>query len=112
MSTSNRALRRLRTACERAKRTLSSSTMATVEIDSLFEGDDFKSTITRARFEDLCNDYFRNCLKPVEKVLKDSGVSKNEVKEVVLVGGSTRIPNPSYDSRLLQRKGAMQIHQP
>jgi L1 cell adhesion molecule like protein len=92
MTSSDRALRRLRTACERAKRTLSSSTRATVEIDSLFEGEDFNSTITRARFEDLCADYFRNCLKPVEKVLKDAGVSKSEVNEVVLVGGSTRIP--------------------
>jgi len=92
MSTSDRALRRLRTACERAKRTLSSSTRANVEIDSLFEGEDFNSSITRARFEDLCADYFRNCLKPVEKVLKDSGVSKSEIDEIVLVGGSTRIP--------------------
>jgi len=92
MSTSDRALRRLRTACERAKRTLSSATRANVEIDSLFEGEDFNSTITRARFEDLCSDYFRNCMKPVEKVLKDSGISKSAVNEVVLVGGSTRIP--------------------
>merc|ERR1719223_989866 len=92
MSTSDRALRRLRTACERAKRTLSSATRATVEIDSLFEGVDFVGTITRARFEDLCADYFRNCMKPVEKVLKDSGTSKSEINEVVLVGGSTRIP--------------------
>jgi L1 cell adhesion molecule like protein len=63
-----------------------------VEIDSLFEGEDFNSTITRARFEDLCADYFRNCLKPVEKVLRDSGISKSQIDEVVLVGGSTRIP--------------------
>jgi L1 cell adhesion molecule like protein len=92
MSTSDRALRRLRTACERAKRTLSSAHKATVEIDSLFEGEDFNATMTRARFEDLCADYFRQCLKPVEKVLKDAGCAKSEVKEVVLVGGSTRIP--------------------
>jgi L1 cell adhesion molecule like protein len=92
MSRNDRALRRLRTACERAKRTLSSATRATVEIDSLFEGDDFSSVITRARFEELCGDYFRNCLKPVEKVLKDAGVAKSDVHEVVLVGGSTRIP--------------------
>jgi heat shock protein 1/8 len=92
MSTSDRALRRLRTACERAKRSLSSATRATVEIDSLFEGEDFNSTITRARFEDLCNDYFRNCMKPVEKVLRDANVSKSAINEVVLVGGSTRIP--------------------
>merc|ERR1712188_52849 len=92
MSGSDRALRRLRTACERAKRTLSSSTQATIEIDSLFEGEDFNATMTRARFEDLCADYFRQCLKPVEKVLKDAGCAKSEVNEVVLVGGSTRIP--------------------
>ena len=63
---------------------------ASLEIDSLVDGIDFNSTITRARFEDLCADYFRNCLKPVEKVLKDSGTSKAEVSEIVLVGGSTR----------------------
>merc|ERR1719329_977301 len=92
ISGSDRALRRLRTACERAKRQLSSVHRADVEIDSLFEGEDFNSFMTRARFEDLCGDYFRNCLKPVEKVLKDAEVSKSEVDEVVLVGGSTRIP--------------------
>jgi L1 cell adhesion molecule like protein len=88
----SRAMRRLRTACERAKRTLSSSTTANVEIDSLCEGHDLNASITRARFEDLCGDYFRNCLVPVQKVLADSGMSKSEVSEVVLVGGSTRIP--------------------
>lgn len=88
----DRALRRLRTACERAKRTLSASTTATVEIDSLYEGIDFNSSITRARFEDLCGDYFRNCLGPVEKVLKDAKMGKSDIDEVVLVGGSTRIP--------------------
>jgi len=87
-----RALRRLRTACERAKRTLSSSTQAHIEIDSLFEGTDFNSVITRARFEDLNMDYFRKCMDPVEKVLKDAKLSKSQVNEVVLVGGSTRIP--------------------
>jgi len=92
MSSSDRALRRLRTACERAKRSLSSATRATVEIDALFDGEDFNSSITRARFEDLCADYFKNCLKPVEKVLKDSGIGKTQVNEIVLVGGSTRIP--------------------
>jgi heat shock protein 1/8 len=88
----DRALRRLRTACERAKRTLSASTTATVEIDSLYEGIDFNSSITRARFEDLCGDYFRACLGPVEKVLRDAKMGKSEIDEVVLVGGSTRIP--------------------
>jgi len=92
LKSSDRAIRRLRSACERAKRTLSSSTKAMVEIDSLFEGIDFQSNITRARFEDLCGDYFRNCLHPVEKVMRDSGTSKKEVNEIVLVGGSTRIP--------------------
>jgi L1 cell adhesion molecule like protein len=92
MKTNQRALRRLRTACERAKRTLSSSTQAHIEIDSLFEGIDFNSTITRARFEDLNMDYFRKCMEPVEKVLRDSKLSKSQVDEVVLVGGSTRIP--------------------
>jgi len=91
--TSNpRAMRRLRTACERAKRNLSSSANAQIEIDSLYEGVDFYSSITRARFEDLCADLFRGTLDPVEKVLKDSKVDKGSVHEVVLVGGSTRIP--------------------
>jgi len=92
LATSDRALRRLRTACERAKRTLSAQTTATIEIDSLFEGIDFQSSITRARFEDMCGQYFRNCIAPVEKVLKDAKMGKGDVHEVVLVGGSTRIP--------------------
>jgi len=92
ITTSDRAIRRLRSACERAKRSLSASAQAAVEIDSLFEGIDFNSSITRARFEDLCSDFFRKTLEPVEKVLKDSGISKNQVDEIVLVGGSTRIP--------------------
>ena len=87
-----RSLRRLRTACERAKRTLSSSTQAHLEIDSLFDGTDFNSTITRARFEDMNMDYFRKCMEPVEKVLRDSKISKAQIHEIVLVGGSTRIP--------------------
>jgi L1 cell adhesion molecule like protein len=91
--TSNpRALRRLRTACERAKRTLSSATKATIEIDSLFEGIDFYTFITRARFEELCQDLFRKALESVEKVLRDSKIDKANVHEIVLVGGSTRIP--------------------
>lgn len=92
LSKSDRALRRLRTACERAKRTLSSSTTASIEIDSLYEGIDYNTSITRARFEDLCGDIFRNTIGPVEKVLKDAKVGKSEIDEVVLVGGSTRIP--------------------
>merc|ERR1711871_1773088 len=92
ISKSERALRRLRTACERAKRTLSASTQAYIEIDSLYEGHDFTSTITRARFEDLNMDHFRKTMEPVEKCLRDSKLSKSQVHEVVLVGGSTRIP--------------------
>jgi L1 cell adhesion molecule like protein len=88
----SRALRRLRTACERAKRTLSSSAQASIEIDSLFEGFDFYTTITRALFEQLNMDLFRSCMAPVEKVLTDSKLDKSQVHEVVLVGGSTRIP--------------------
>ncbi len=82
ISKNDRALRRLRTACERAKRTLSAATVASVEIDSLFEGVDFSSTITRARFEELCGDYFRSCLAPVDKVLSDAKMSKSDVNEV------------------------------
>jgi len=92
MSGNNRALRRLRTACERAKRTLSSSTQAHIEIDSLFDAIDYNATITRARFEDLCMHQFKKCMDPVEKVLRDAKTSKGEVHEIVLVGGSTRIP--------------------
>jgi L1 cell adhesion molecule like protein len=92
MSNNQRALRRLRTACERAKRTLSSSTQAHIELDSLFDGIDYNATITRARFEDLCMDYFKKCMEPCEKVMRDSGISKSQVNEIVLVGGSTRIP--------------------
>jgi heat shock protein 1/8 len=92
LSSNQRALRRLRTACERAKRTLSSSTQAHIEIDSLFDGIDYNATVTRARFEDLCMDYFKKCMDPVERVLKDARLSKKDVDEIVLVGGSTRIP--------------------
>jgi len=87
-----RALRRLRTACERAKRTLSASAQANIEIDSLFEGIDFYTSITRARFEELCADLFRGTLEPVEKALRDAKVDKSSIDELVLVGGSTRIP--------------------
>lgn len=87
-----RALRRLRTACERAKRTLSSSTQASIEIDSLFEGIDFYTSITRARFEELNADLFRSTLEPVEKALRDAKMDKPAIHDIVLVGGSTRIP--------------------
>ena len=92
ISGNNRALRRLRTACERAKRTLSTSTSASIEIDSLFEGIDMYSSITRAKFESLCDDLFRQCLKPVESVLRDAKMDKSDVHEIVMVGGSTRVP--------------------
>lgn len=92
ITTNARALRRLRTACERAKRTLSSATQASVEIDSLFDGMDFYTSISRARFEELCMDLFRSTIDPVEKVLRDSKIDKSKVDEIVLVGGSTRIP--------------------
>ena len=87
-----RAVRRLRTACERAKRTLSTTASATIEVDALFEGIDFNSTLTRARFEELCSDLFRGCIEPVEKVLRDAKMDKSSIHDVVLVGGSTRIP--------------------
>lgn len=87
-----RAVRRLRTACERAKRTLSTATQANIEIDSLHEGVDFYTSITRARFEELNADLFRGTLEPVEKALRDSKLDKGGVHDIVLVGGSTRIP--------------------
>ncbi|CAN0486248.1 unnamed protein product [Ectocarpus sp. 12 AP-2014] len=92
MGTNQRALRRLRTACERSKRALSLSTQASIEIDSLFEGIDFNSTITRDRFEDMNQDYFQQCLALVETAVKAAKMSKGQIHEVVLVGGSTRIP--------------------
>merc|ERR1712191_40526 len=92
LSTNPRSLRRLRTACERAKRTLSSSSQASIEIDSLFEGIDLYTSITRARFEELCADLFRGTLEPVEKALRDAKMDKAKINEIVLVGGSTRIP--------------------
>jgi len=92
LSSNARALRRLRTACERAKRTLSSSAQTSIEIDSLFEGIDFYTSITRARFEELCQDLFRSTTTPVDRVLADAKIDKSKVHEIVLVGGSTRIP--------------------
>ncbi|OXU24666.1 hypothetical protein TSAR_002427 [Trichomalopsis sarcophagae] len=92
IKTNPRALRRLRTAAERAKRTLSSSTEASIEIDALFEGIDFYTKISRARFEELCADLFRSTLEPVEKALADAKLDKRSIHDVVLVGGSTRIP--------------------
>ena len=91
-SGNNRALRRLRTACERAKRTLSSSAETTIEVDALFDGVDFATKITRAKFEELCMDLFRSTIDPVDRVIRDSKMSKGSIDEIVLVGGSTRIP--------------------
>jgi len=92
ITSNKRALRRLRTACERAKRTLSASAQASIEIDSLYEGTDYYTSITRARFEELCADLFRGTLDPVEKALRDAKMDKSNIDEMVLVGGSTRIP--------------------
>ncbi|ODM99588.1 Heat shock protein 68 [Orchesella cincta] len=92
LSSNIRALRRLRTACERAKRTLSSSSEASIEIDAIHEGIDFYTKISRARFEELCMDLFRSTMDPVEKAIKDAKMDKGQIDDVVLVGGSTRIP--------------------
>merc|ERR1712008_333033 len=92
ISQNKRAIRRLRTACERAKRTLSASAQANIEIDSLFEGVDFYTSITRARFEEMCSDLFKGTLEPVEKCLRDAKLDKSSIDDIVLVGGSTRIP--------------------
>lgn len=92
IKTNSRALRRLRTAAERAKRTLSSSTEASLEIDALHDGIDFYTKISRARFEEMCSDLFRGTLEPVEKALRDAKMDKSDVSDVVLVGGSIRIP--------------------
>merc|ERR1740123_816080 len=92
ISKNPRALRRLRTQCEKAKRILSSAHQAPIECETLAEGEDYNTNISRAKFEELCMDLFRKCMPPVENVLKDSGVGKGQVHEIVLVGGSTRIP--------------------
>ena len=92
LSSSLRSMMKLRKQCERAKRTLSSSSQAFIEIDSLFEGIDFNSTISRAKFEQINAELFQKCLKCVEQVIKDSKVSKSDIDEIVLVGGTTRIP--------------------
>jgi heat shock protein 1/8 len=97
MKDNKRACTRLKAACEKAKRTLSSGTSASIEIDSLYEGIDFFTNITRAKFESLCSHLFIKCMDPVMRVLQDAGVSKSEVDEIVLVGGSTRIPKIQSD---------------
>jgi heat shock protein 1/8 len=92
ISGNKRSMRRLKTACERAKRTLSSAATASVELESLCEGIDFFTSISKARFESLCMNLFQQCINPVTRVLQDAGISKSNVHEIVLVGGSTRIP--------------------
>jgi len=92
MTTSARSMRRLKSACESAKRTLSTASVANIEIDSLFDGQDLNTSITRAKYESLCNSIFQRTMEPVDQVLKDSGLSKSDINEIVLVGGSTRIP--------------------
>jgi heat shock protein 5 len=91
-SADKRSVQKLRREVERAKRTLSTSAQVTVDIEAFYQGQDFSETLTRARFEDLNNDLFRKTLEPVRRVLDDAGLRKSEVDEVVLVGGSTRIP--------------------
>merc|ERR1711912_135682 len=87
-----RALRRLRTQCEKAKRILSAAHQAPIECETLAEGEDYNTNISRAKFEELCMDLFRQCMPPVEAVLKDAEIGKGQVHEIVSVGGSTRIP--------------------
>uniref|UniRef100_A0A6C0ACT8 Uncharacterized protein n=1 Tax=viral metagenome TaxID=1070528 RepID=A0A6C0ACT8_9ZZZZ len=91
-SSNKRAMRKLKTHCERVKRTLSASASANLEIDSFFEGVDFFTQITRARFEDLCGSLLRQCLDPIDKVMVDSKLSKSDIDEIIMVGGTTRIP--------------------
>ena len=92
ISKDNRALGKLRREAERAKRALSNQHQVRVEIESLFDGVDFSEPLTRARFEELNNDLFRKTMGPVKKAMDDAGLQKSQIDEIVLVGGSTRIP--------------------
>lgn len=92
MTKNAKAMRRLRTACESAKRTLSTANVSKIEIDSLYEGNDFSASLTRAKFDSLCDEIFKRTLAPLDQVLKDAGMQKSDINDVVLVGGSTRIP--------------------
>jgi len=92
ISSNARSVKRLKIQCERAKRSLSASTTATIEVDSLFDGIDYSTSISRARFEELCNDHFNKMFKYAEQCIRDSGLSKSDIHEVVMVGGSTRVP--------------------
>merc|ERR1711944_112115 len=102
---SNRAVQKLRREVEKAKRTLSSQHQARIEIESLYDGEDFSETLTRAKFEELNMDLFRSTMKPVQKVLEDADLTKKEVDEIVLVGGSTRIPKVQSLVKIIQWKG-------
>jgi L1 cell adhesion molecule like protein len=92
LTESARAIKRLKISCERAKRILSTSATANIEIDSLYDGTDFYTSITRAKFEELCSDFFKRTMAPVDQVLRDAKMDKGDIDEIVLVGGSTRIP--------------------
>lgn len=92
ITSNSKALRRLRTSCEKAKRILSSATQAQIEVDSLAEGVDFTTTLTRAKFESLCEPFFKRCIGPLDGLLKDAKMSKEQINEIVMVGGSSRIP--------------------
>jgi len=92
MTKNAKSMRRLRTACEIAKRTLSTATVAKIEVDSLYDGNDFSSSLTRAKYESLCDKIFRETLEPLDQVLKDANMQKSDINDIVLVGGSTRIP--------------------
>jgi len=92
ISNNSRALRRLRTACERVKKTLSVNNMAQIEVDSLMDGQDLNSSISRAKFEDICSDLFQRTIKPLDEVFKVAKIAKSDIHDVVLVGGTTRIP--------------------
>merc|ERR1712205_245963 len=92
MTKDKRSLQKLRREVEKAKRALSSTHQARIEIEALYDGVDFSETLTRARFEEINADLFKNTLQPVKQVMEDSGLKKNQVDEIVLVGGSTRIP--------------------
>ena len=112
MRSNRRSLRRLRKASEMAIRALSSSASANIQVDSLYEGIDFYAIVSRAQFEELCSDLFRKCLQPVEMAIIDAKIDKNKIDTVVLVGGSTRIPeDPEASPGILQRQGSQQVYQ-
>ena len=112
MSSNPRSLRRLRTAAKRAKRTLSSCASANIHVDSLYEGIDFSTSVSRVRFDELCWDLFRKCLEPVERAIIDAKIDKNKIDTVVLVGGSSRIPkDPEASPGIPRRQGSQQVYQ-